>query len=180
MPESFQDFDIRWQPLFPTTHLSSIRSNLNEMHLYSTFLDGIKAPFQRPLEKQIVSVLKPYCNGACVVENTEMSTWFMCHMISSTIASRTKEKMICSSFSTALYVALISSHSLWKWKKCVIFLKIHQAFITLFVLLCLLLFPGVCFFFIWRGRGLLSWLFLFVIHNVQKLEHGLFPHQMFE
>lgn len=41
---------------------------------------------------------------------------------------------------TVLYIALISRHSLCKWKKCVIFFRIHQAFITLFVLLCSLLF----------------------------------------
>lgn len=58
-------------------------------------------------------------------------------------------------FSTVLYIALISRHSLCKWKKCVIFFKIHQAFITLFVLLCLLLFHRLCLWSsFWRGRGL--------------------------
>lgn len=36
--------------------------------LFFFLSDGIKALFQRPLEKQMVSLMKAYGIGACVVE----------------------------------------------------------------------------------------------------------------
>lgn len=72
--KSFPAFDIRRCPLFSNSHwlYHPKGANFNEMCLFSFFffilLDGIKALFQGPLEKQMVSLLKAYGSGARVVK----------------------------------------------------------------------------------------------------------------
>lgn len=105
--ESFLGFDIRQHSLLSNKHWLYLPKggNFNEMCLFFFFvylLDGIKALPRAPWKTNglpLESIWQRCRRGG----NKEMSTWFMCHMIFSTIAGRTKENDSC--LSTALYVA---------------------------------------------------------------------------
>lgn len=158
------------------------------------FFLWLQSSFPRsPLKKKNTNCVPSWKHTAVVLlgGKKEMSTWFMCHMISSTIAARTKEKNGLR-FGIVLRVALISRHSFCKWKKCVIFFKILGAFITLFVPPCLLLFHPFCLWSRFRGAEgfivsfcvclFLSFsLFVILPYSESRARPlSLFPHENFQ
>lgn len=143
------------------------------------FLDDIKALFQGPLEKtnslRLESILLRCVHGG---------KYRKVHMIyvpyDFQYNCKENKRKNDSRFSIVLYIALISKHSLNKWKKCVIFFKFSKL-----SSLCL----SSCFCFthsasevvFWGAEGLIVsfcvCLFLsfsfFVFLHIQNVESGL-------